>query len=47
MQELELIYKKIVKNASSQQDALTDMETRSKALRLTEERLNAQVKECE
>ena len=36
-----------MKNASAQQDALADLETRSKALRLTEQRLREQVKHCE
>ena len=39
MEEVEFVYKRVVKNASAQQDALADLETRSKALRLTEERL--------
>ena len=47
MDELEIVYKRVVRNASAFQDALSDMEVRSKALRLTEERLNAQVNECE
>ena len=47
MDELELVYKRVVRNASAFQDALSDMEVRSKALRLTEERLNSQVNECE
>ena len=44
---MEIVYKRIVKNASAQQDALADLETRSKALRVTEERLRDQVKQCE
>lgn len=47
MEEVEFVYKRVVKNASAQQDALTDLETRSKALRVTEERLRDQVKQCE
>ena len=47
MQEVEIVYKRVVKNASAQQDALSDIETRSKALRITEERLKEQVKACE
>jgi len=47
LQEIEFVYKRVVKNASAQQDALTDLETRSKALRVTEERLREQVKACE
>ena len=42
-----MVYKRVVKNASAQQDALTNLETRSKALRITEERLKEQVKACE
>ena len=45
--DVEFVYKRVVKNASAQQDALTDLETRSKALRVTEERLRGQVKACE
>lgn len=39
MVDVEFVYKRVVKNAAAQQDALTDLETRSKALRVTEERL--------
>ena len=46
MHELEFVYKRVVKNFAAQQDALTDLETRSKALRITEERLREQVKAC-
>lgn len=45
--DVEFVYKRVVKNAAAQQDALTDLETRSKALRMTEERLREQVKGCE
>ena len=47
LEEVEIVYKRVVKNASAQQDALSDLETRSKALRITEERLREQVKHCE
>ena len=47
LEEVEMVYKRVVKNASAQQDALSDLETRSKALRITEERLREQVKHCE
>lgn len=47
LEEVEIVYKRVVKNASAQQDALSDLETRSKALRITEERLREQVKQCE
>lgn len=46
LEEVEIVYKRVAKNASAQQDALTELETRSKALRITEERLKDQVKQC-
>ena len=46
MEEIEIVYKRVAKNASAQQDALSELETRSKALKITEERLKDQVKAC-
>lgn len=46
LEEVEIVYKRVAKNASAQQDALNELETRSKALRITEERLNDQVRRC-
>ena len=43
LMEMEYIFHKVAKNATAQQDALNDIETRTKALDLTEQRLNREI----